>query len=176
MLKIFNLKNAILLTMAWLLAALNAEAQIQKTGQLNVWAKTEVARQKEASGLLITARAARNKGYDRVVFEFKDNLPSYSVKLAKPPFYLGESDKTVKVLGKSYVEVTFTPANAHNIETGKNALTYRKGKLSFPIVQETALIYDFEGMVSFVVGLKANKNFRVMELTNPARLVIDFKH
>jgi len=34
----------------------------------------------------------------------------------------------------------------------------------------------FEGFYDFVVGVGWPKPFRVIELSNPARLAIDFKH
>lgn len=174
--KRFDLKKTVLLTIAAFLLTITATAQVKNAGELNAWTKSEFARQKSASGELVNVRAAKNRGFDRVVFEFKDKVPSYKIEFAKPPFYYGESENTVKVSGKSFIRATFISTTAHDIETGKSILSYKKGKLRFPVVQETAFIYDFEGTVEFVVGLKQSKDFRVTELQNPARIVVDFKH
>ena len=178
-------KFAFLIGVSYLLLSLQGLAQIETTGELGKWTSTKVGRQsdalsiqgkKDGTYLLKNVRAARNEGFDRVVFEFADNLSPYNVKFTAPPFNLDESDKIVKVAGKSFLEVTFTPARGFDFETGNRITTYQKGKLKLPVVQETAFIYDHEGMVMFIVGLKKDKEFRVTELQNPTRLVIDFKH
>ncbi|MDQ4122155.1 MAG: hypothetical protein M3209_12005 [Acidobacteriota bacterium] len=174
--KKLELKKTCLLIIFALLSTISISAQVENAGKLNVWTKSTFARQKSDSGELIKVRAGKNNGYDRVVFEFKDKIPSYKIEFAKPPFYYGESDNTVKVSGKSFVRATFNSATTHDLETGKSILTYKKGKLGFPVVQETVFIYDFEGTVEFVVGLKQIKDFRITELQNPARVVVDFKH
>jgi hypothetical protein len=38
------------------------------------------------------------------------------------------------------------------------------------------LTCDFEGKVVFVLGLVSKKPYRVVELQNPTRLVVDVKH
>ena len=172
----FSSKKIVLLIAVALILTISASAQIKNAGELNVWTKSELARSSSESGELIKARAAKNKTYDRVVFEFKDKIPGYKIEFSKPPFYYGESDNAVKVAGKSFVRVTFSSTNAHDTETGKNILSYKKGKLGLPVVQETTVIYDFEAMVEFVIGLKQSKDFRVTQLQNPARIIIDFKH
>lgn len=181
-----KLKIGMLLVAICLLLPSAVFAQRKDTGKLNDWTLEEVTRtttpdavdtgQKSEPNFLVNVRAARNKGFDRVVFEFNNALPPYQVKFANPPFNLDESDRVVKVAGKSFLEVTFTPAYGFNLETGIKTVTYKKGRLSLPSVQETSFIYDHEGMVIFIIGLKQQKNFRVNVLSNPARLVIDFKH
>lgn len=177
----FRLKRALLVTIFCLFFTLTASAQLKETGKVNAWTRAEVTKVGEVkvtdgSGLLVNVRAARNKGFDRVVFEFKEKPASFQVKAAKPPFYLGESDEKVKVAGKSFVQVLFRYARAWDFDTGKSTLTAQKGKLNLPVVQETAFTEDFEGDVVFIIGLKQAKQFRVTELSNPARIVVDFKH
>lgn len=183
---ICKLKIGLLLAAICLLPPASVFSQRQDTGSLNTWTLKEVTRtttpdtgdagQSSELNFLVNARAARNENFDRVIFEFNNTLPPYQVKFANPPFNLDESDQIVKVAGKSFLEVTFTPAYGFNLDTGKKTVTYKKGQLNLPVVQETAFIYDHEGMVIFIVGLKQKKNFRVNVLQNPARLVIDFKH
>lgn len=183
---IHKLKNWLLLATICLLLPTFALSQRKDTGSLNTWTLEEVTRtttadaanagQKSDPNFLVNVRAARNKDFDRVVFEFNNALPPYQVKFADPPFNLDESDQIVKVAGKSFLEVIFTPAYGFNLETGKKTVTYKKGRLELPVVQETSFIYDHEAMVIFIVGLKQKKDFRVSVLQNPSRLVVDFKH
>ena len=51
-----------------------------------------------------------------------------------------------------------------------------RGKLKLPAVAQIEQREFFEGFFDFVIGVNGRKLFRVTELTNPARLVIDFKH
>ena len=52
---------------------------------------------------------------------------------------------------------------------------YPEGKLKLSIIQQIRGSV-FEGIQDFVIGVKAEKLYRVQELSNPTRLVIDFKH
>lgn len=45
----------------------------------------------------------------------------------------------------------------------------------FPELREIAGAGDFEGVVSFGLGLTAESGFRVFTLTNPDRLVVDVR-
>jgi hypothetical protein len=53
---------------------------------------------------------------------------------------------------------------------------YPKSKLNFPTLMQIKSGVWFEGIQDFLIGVKAKKPFRVQELSNPSRLVIDFKH
>lgn len=179
MTKILSLKRTFwLATLAlfWLVSTATAQPRVENAGEYNVWTKTQFARQKSEYGVLTEVRSARHKNFDRVVFVFKEKMPTYRIEFAAPPFNLDESDETVDVAGKKHVQLTFLSTDAHDLETGESTVTYKKGKLGLPTVAETALTYDHEAMVMFVVGLNKAKDFRVAELTAPARLVVDFKH
>jgi len=51
-----------------------------------------------------------------------------------------------------------------------------KGKLNLPAVAQIDDRELFEGFYDFLIGVNGRKLFRVTELTNPSRLVIDFKY
>ena len=53
---------------------------------------------------------------------------------------------------------------------------YPKMKLNFPSLMQIQSGVWFEGIWGFLIGVKADKSFRVQESANPSRLVIDFKH
>ncbi len=54
--------------------------------------------------------------------------------------------------------------------------SYPEGRQNFSALQQNDAEVWFEGIRDFLIGVKAKKSFRVQELTNPSRLVIDFKH
>ena len=139
--------------------------------------ETQAVNPSDSIDVLREVRVGAHQGYDRVVFEFNGkSLPKCKVSYTKPPFHLDESDEIVKVTGKSFLEVNFTPAYAHDMESGQ--LTFKSpDKLPpLPVLRDTQLIYDHEGQVIFVLGLGAQKQFRAQTLTNPSRLVVDVKH
>src|SRR5690349_19032420 len=87
-----------------LVAALQASAQWKDSGNLNVWTARTVARQNansKATPYLKEVRVAKNKGFDRVVFEFLGDIPRYLIEYTKPPIS-GTADEEIKVNGKFF--------------------------------------------------------------------------
>ncbi|WP_434386180.1 AMIN-like domain-containing (lipo)protein [Melittangium boletus] len=120
-------------------------------------------------------RAARNEGFDRVVFQFDtEQVPGYRVEyLDTPAIHCGSGDE-VPVAGQARLQVSLQPAQAH--ENGQSTVTERARKPALPMLAEMKLTCDFEGEVSWVFGVKEPRSFRVLELKAPARLVVDIQH
>ncbi len=117
-------------------------------------------------------------GYDRVVFEFTgggDSVPGYRVEYTTKPVQRCGSGDPVTVAGAGRLIVRFEPAQAHD-EHGSLAPAERHRTTGLPAVRELTLICDFEGQVAWVLGITAPSEYRVSELTGPARLVVDVRH
>ena len=117
-------------------------------------------------------------GYDRVVFEFAgggDSVPGYRVEYTTKPVQRCGSGDPVSVAGTGRLIVRFEPAQAHD-EHGSLAPAERHRTAGLPAVRELTLICDFEGQVAWVLGTAAPSEYRVSELTGPARLVLDVRH
>src|SRR6266699_4112907 len=115
-------------------------------------------------------------GYDRVVFEFTgESLPGYRVEYATKPVQRCGSGDPVTVAGTGHLIVRFEPAQAHD-EHASLVPAERHRTPGLPAVRELTLICDFEGQVAWVLGLAAPSEYRVSELTGPARLVLDVRH
>jgi putative component of toxin-antitoxin plasmid stabilization module len=141
------------------------------------WTKKLVERKKEGISpvTLRQVSAAEQGDFDRVVFEFKDNqVPGYRVEYV--PIVTDEAETVHKLFGKAFMRVDMNPAWAHSNETGAPSVKEREKRLNLPVVIEFKQVEDFEGVVSYALGLSGRKPFRVMEMSNPARLVIDVKH
>jgi hypothetical protein len=124
--------------------------------------------------ILRNVRTGDQPTFDRVVFEFEGaKLPDYDVKYVRSPVQCG-SGLTVEVDGSVYLQVRFTPAQAHN-EAGASTVPFLQRKVRLPVVKEVRSICDFEADVTWVVGLASRKEYRVMELEGPPRLVIDIE-
>lgn len=124
-------------------------------------------------------RAARNEGFDRVVFEFADNpLPGYHLEYIDEPVRECGSGETVEVAGDGWLLVRLTPARAHEFIGESAEVTVRDRDRTFdhPALRQLTLICDFEGQVAWVLGVESPNRYRVLDLREPARLVVDVRH
>jgi hypothetical protein len=126
--------------------------------------------------VLIAVRSAEHDGFDRVVFEFRDKrLPGYHVEYIDRPVRQCGSGNPTPIAGDGWLEVRLEPAYAHD-EVGKPTVHDREQLLDLSIVREAELTCDFEAVVTWVLGVTSPNRYRVMELTEPTRLVVDIRH
>jgi hypothetical protein len=126
--------------------------------------------------LLRDVRSAVHPAYDRVVFEFEGaQLPSYKVEYIEKPVRSCGSGNVVPFTGDAYLSVLFTGANAHT-EAGEPTIKDRTRLPNHTIVKDLKLICDFEAEVEWVMGVSSPNKYRVLELKNPTRLVVDINH
>ncbi|HBL28377.1 MAG TPA: hypothetical protein DD490_16205 [Acidobacteria bacterium] len=129
-------------------------------------------RKVEQAIVLRDVRTGDQQVFDRVVFEFEGpKLPRYEVELVKQPAACA-SGAAVKVAGRAFLQVRLTPARAHN-DAGAPTVATLQRTVRLPVIREIRETCDYEGVVIWVVGLAARKSHRVLELEEPARLVID---
>lgn len=134
----------------------------------------EPPREMPGSVVLRGVRTGDQQTFDRVVFEFEGpKLPERDVKYVERPIHCG-SGLPVKMDGRAFLQVRLSPAQAHN-EAGAPTVTPLQRKVRLPVIREIRETCDFEGEVTWVVGLAGRKEFRIMELEEPARLVIDIE-
>lgn len=109
-------------------------------------------------------------GYDRIVFEFAGGpVPSYTVtRQASAHFVKDASGQNVSLQGSAGLKVVFHGAAAYPTLTSS-----ADQKPALPVVQEAEQIGDFEGVVSWGVGLSQQSCTRTLELASATRLVID---
>jgi hypothetical protein len=120
-------------------------------------------------------RSARNEGFDRVVFQFDgDQVPGYHIEyIDKPVLKCGSGDPTA-VAGQGWLQVRIQPAQAH--ENAQVTVAERERKPELPVLQELELTCDFEADVTWVLGVRSPNKYRVLELHQPTRLVVDIQH
>ncbi len=132
--------------------------------------KVEASHDGQAA-VLGDVRTGRHEGYDRVVFEL-DRIPSYAVEYVDKPVTQCGSGDVVPVAGDAWLEVRLTSAAAHT-DAGEPTVKDRERKLDLGVARELESTCDFEGHVTWVLGVSHPGKFRVFELADPARLVID---
>jgi hypothetical protein len=130
------------------------------------------------SVVMAYVRSARHEGYDRVVFEFLgDQLPSYKIEYIDRPVRACGSGDVVPFAGDAWLSVRFTGAQAHAPEGDATIpMKDRTQSPNLPVVKDLKLICDFEGEVEWVMGNASPNRYRVLELSNPTRLVVDIKN
>ena len=121
-------------------------------------------------------RFAQHRGFDRVVFDLTDKPAGYHVIYREPPFQGQASERIVKVRGKAFIEIAFYPirSSEEDVEVYEKLVTVQ-GRAKTALIADMKTFEWFEAELGYAVGLKRKTPFRVMELSNPARLVIDFK-
>ncbi|HTQ89335.1 MAG TPA: hypothetical protein VMK84_07555 [Streptosporangiaceae bacterium] len=125
---------------------------------------------------LTAVRTGQHAGYDRVVFEFSGGLPAVTAERVEA-VYADPKGTKIPLPGQSYLRVVFRgasancPQPAHRTWTGPSVLTPR-----YPQLLAVKAAGDFEGYLSFGVGLAAGGPHHVSTLTGPDRVVIDVSH
>ncbi len=108
---------------------------------------------------------------DHVVFEFTSkgsDPPAYSITYGKPPFVQDGSGKPVTVSGSAFIVVKVSPGYGYDFETGTP--TYTGPKRITPAanhVKEIVETGDFEGVLTWVIGLDSKRPFTVQATGKP---------
>lgn len=127
--------------------------------------------------LLADARLGTRPGFDRFVLEFSGDLgtppTSYTAQWSEVPV-LGEgSGEPLVVAGDWYLEFRVAGASLYDFvtDTPYSGPTRLTGATSN--VQEAVSGGEFESYMVWAIGAQAPTGFRVLELTDPGRLVVD---
>jgi hypothetical protein len=117
-------------------------------------------------------RTGPQESFDRAVFEFDgDTIPGFRVEYVAKPVHCG-SGQPAELGGRVWLQVKMNPAEAHNAQGGATvgALQRRPNLKTIRTLQETC---DLDGDVTWVLGLAERTTYRVFELRNPPRIVVD---
>lgn len=138
----------------------------------------DVGISRSGTGHLSAVRLGDQGSYDRLVLEFKDQVPGYTVGYRPLPAKADGSGDPIPLPGaKALVMVTMRSASGYNSDlstptyTGPNEVS---GKTA--VVTQAKAAGDFEQVLSWAVGLRSKVPFKVSLLNAPPRLVIDFQH
>jgi hypothetical protein len=147
------------------------QAEAQFKGTLGI---VEVKRN-DYPTVLTSVRTAKHEGYDRIVMEFKDRVPGYHLEyIDKPVRDCGEGS-AIPLAGDGWLEIRMYPVDGHTQE-GQPTILERKRKLDLPVMLEGKQVCDFEAVVTWVIGVARPNPYRILELKDPPRLVVDVKH
>lgn len=114
-----------------------------------------------------------HRTFDRVVVRARLATPGFDARYV-PRVVADPSGRAVRLLGTKRIRVGVSPARGHT-SGGTNllpaALTPR-----CPNLRQVKVAGDFEGVVSFGLGLRRKTGFRVFRLSGPTRVVVDVAH
>jgi len=114
-------------------------------------------------------RAAAQTGVDRFVIQFSGPVPQYEVKpQASAMFTRDPSGFRVSLEGSAGLQVTVHGAQSYGSYSGSTDLRPR-----LTVLREASEVGDFEGVLTWGLGLSHASCFRAYVLTGPSRLVID---
>jgi hypothetical protein len=120
-----------------------------------------------ASSQVSTIRTAAHDGYDRVVFEFSGQIPSYDITRQSSATFLRDANgQSVQLDGNVGVKIVFRDTDAATAVP-----TDEKPRLTS--LREIAQIGSFERVLTYGIGISSSQCIRVLELSGPFRLVVD---
>lgn len=122
---------------------------------------------------LVRVSAARHPGFDRVVFRFAGARPAYRVRYV-PRLVQDGSGRVIAIEGTRILQVTFTNARAHTL-AGHPTAAAAVLTPHLPRLRQVRRAGDFEGVVTYGLGLKGRAAFRVVRLASPDRIAIDVR-
>jgi hypothetical protein len=122
---------------------------------------------------LFAVAAACHPTFDRFVIRARFATPGYDVRYVNQ-ITADPSGNPVTLLGTKRIHVVIRHARAHT-----SAATNLLPGVVTPLcsnLRQVKKAGDFEGVVSFGLGLRRKTGFRVFRLTAPTRIVIDIAH
>lgn len=141
------------------------------------WTIRAIEKEGSRVATLMEVRTASHGEYDRIVFEFAgEQRPGYRIEYVDRPVRQCGSGDTVPLAGDAWLSLRFYPANAHT-EEGRPTVLEREREWSDPATNLKALklICDFEAVTEWFAGVGHPGQFRVLELSSPARIAVDVK-
>ena len=110
--------------------------------------------------------------YDRIVFQFSGPVPHVDAPRYVKQLIADPSGRPVTINGHAILQLTMRDiAQAHNDQGRLTAPT--RIRYSLRNVREVVNAGDFEGVLTYGIGLNHKSQIRVFTLTNPSRVVVD---
>ena len=128
------------------------------------------------TALLTAIDVAAHEGYERVVFEFANEVPGYDVRYVERPVVADGSGDEVEVEGSHVLLVRMEPALDADLTQEEAPATYTGPTRFSPdtsVIAELVRTGGFEAVLTWAIGTNAEAPFLVSTLDGPPRLVID---
>lgn len=134
----------------------------------------------EGAALLSDLRLGHDPGTDRVVFEFEgEGVPAVLVEYVDAASLVDASGAVTPVAGGAVLQVALQPASGVDLSGAEFREVYTgPDRLDGPAAGTTAIlevarVEDFEAVLVWAVGVADEVPFRVLRLSDPARVVVE---
>ncbi|MBM7807520.1 hypothetical protein JOD57_003357 [Geodermatophilus bullaregiensis] len=145
------------------------------SGTLTTGPIEETVTQRDGRTFLVGVRAGRNKDFDRLVLDFEGPAPGYHVRYVDQLIEDG-SGRPIPLRGRAVVEITLQPAAAHRDDGSPTRSGPLPDVTGFAAFRQIADAGDFEGVLTWGIGVAARTGLRVTTLGGPARVAVDVVH
>lgn len=142
------------------------------------WSEEPIRMQRTVSEVAVVGalRSGSHSDYDRFVVEFQNGIvPSYHVAYLEGDARECGSGGLIDLDGRSVLEVRLEPARGYD-ERGTSTVDHAQRDIDMTVLQEAEISCDFEAVFAVVLGVARRGRVRVMELEDPARLIVDIRH
>ncbi len=127
-----------------------------------------------AQPIVTDVRVGAHDGYDRVVAEFTgDEALGWRAQWVNRPHEVGRGDP-INIPGSAFLDVNVTGVGIPMTDEDYELYFDQRGPLTAGSV---AAVYDatFEGSAHIVIGVDQQRPFKIYQLDNPLRVVIDIQ-
>lgn len=128
-----------------------------------------------ATALLTDVRVGGHTTFDRVVFQFAGPAPGHHVRYVDEVVQDG-SGIPIHLKGRAFLEATMQPAAAHDDNGAPTFPGPLPAIVNFAALRDIADAGDFEGVITWGIGVAAATPFQVRQLSNPSRIAVDVAH
>ena len=125
---------------------------------------------------IVDIRVGTHDGYDRLVFEFEQGIPKFTLDRAEPPFSEDASGMPLEVEGDSFLGLVMRGGTKQTDAGDSSYEGATEFEPDFATLVHAVEAGDFERQSTWYLGLAEEACVRVMLLEGPPRLVIDVKH
>lgn len=132
----------------------------------------ERSRRSRQAPEVVSVQTMEQEGYDRVLFTFEGPMPGYQVRYVSR--VTDAAGERLPLRGEAFLAVAFQPARAHDPD-GEATFPTAAITPGYPALRQVRFAGDFEGQVAFGIGVADRGGFRVSELRDPTRVVVDVR-
>lgn len=125
---------------------------------------------------IVDVRAGTHDGFDRVVFEFTDGTPEFTLDRASPPFVQDGSGNPMDVEGESFLRLVMRGGTQQTEDGTSSYGGSRDFDPGFPMLVDLIEGGDFEAQSTWFLGLNEEACVSVALLEDEPRIVIDIQH
>jgi hypothetical protein len=132
----------------------------------------------DAAGVAIaqTYRVGAHRTFDRVVFSFTGGVPGWQNSAGYvTQVHADGSGLPIALEGSAFLQIMFFPARAYGATCHPTAAE-RTTAPHLPVLLQIKPVGDFEGYVSYGLGLARKTSYHLFALKHPDRVVLDIAH